>query len=578
MTLTLPSHTLKFGAEFLNSQLPVLKEPDGANGRYDFDDLTAFWAGTPFAFDTSLPAGATVLGLTNLADPQFNLRQSQFGFFVQDNWKVLPTLTLNLGLRYEFQTELGEENDHLSSFRDYFGDQITVGGPFFKNPTLKNFSPRIGFAWSPSAGTALRGGIGMYYVPTGVVEYQYVMGQLAPFLGEGGLTDSIVDIDFPNAFFTQAAALGGAPNYRQLEFDQSPSRMYRWSLTLERELGNWFISAGYSGSRGEHLPITGEANLNKWAGWPNNVPTADKQYIDGELINPLMNRLTVTWMQGNSFYHGGTFNVMRRLSNGLQFQAAYTLSKATDQSVTTGNRTEGFGQAQRTNLMWDMDHWKGRSSFDMRNNLVMNLTYDLPQMSSGGIGAAILNGWSANTIVSLSDGPPFTLFDQNNTPQRLAMERRDQIRPNLIPGGNNDLVDPGNPDVYYDVSQFVPSVCRGVSEICQKGDPGYAVGYFGNLGFNTLSGPGIATVDFSINKAFQLSETNRLQIRAEFFNLFNRPNFGTPNDAPFLQSGSGNNLRVNPSVAPVDPTVVPHQIDDTRTSARQIQFGLRYTF
>ena len=570
MTLTLPSHTLKFGAEFMNSRMPVQKEPDGANGRFDFDDLTQFLAGVPSAFDASLPAGAVVLGVTNLADPTWELRQSQFGFFVQDNWKVLPSLTLNLGLRYEFQSELSDADDHLSSFRDFFGDQITVGGPFFKNPTTKNFSPRIGFAWSPDQSTALRGGIGMFYSPTGIVEYQYVLGQLAPFLGEGGLTDDIA-IDFPNAYTTQTEELGGSPNYRQLEYDQSPSRMYRWSLTLERQMNSWFVSAGYSGSRGLHLPVTGEANLNKWAGWPNNVPSADKQFIDGELINPLMNRLTVTWMQGNSFYHGATLNVMRRLAAGFQFQAAYTLSKATDQSVTTGNRTEGFGQRQRTNLVWDMDHWKGRSSFDMRNNFVTNFSYEVPRMPFTGIAGAIVNGWQANTIISLSDGPPFTLFDLANTPQRRAMERRDQIRPNLISGGNTDPVNPGNPNTYYDVSQFVPSVCRGVDTICQKGDPGYAVGYFGNLGFNTLTAPGIATVDFSINKAFQLSETNRLQIRAEFFNLFNRANFGTPNDAPFRQSGSGNNLRVN-------PTVIDRQIDDTRTSARQIQFGLRYTF
>ena len=217
--------------------------------------------------------------------------------------------------------------------------------------------------------------------------------------------------------------------------------------------------------------------------------------------------------------------------------------------------------------MWDMDHWKGRSSFDIRNNFVTNLTYDFPRMPLTGFAGAIVNGWQVNTIVTLSDGNPFYVSDLNNTPQRRAMERRDGLRPNLIPGGNNDPV-LGGPNQYYDVSQFVPSVCRGgVAELCQPGDPSYAVGYFGNLGFNTLTGPGIVAADFSINKTFQLTEENRLQFRAEFFNLFNRANFGHPNDAAFLQS-RGTLLR-NP---------IAGQVTDTRTSARQIQFGLRFTF
>jgi outer membrane receptor protein involved in Fe transport len=600
MTLTLPAHSIKFGAEIVNNRLPILKEPDGANGRYEFDGLENFLRGVPDTFDVSLPAGATALGLTVLDDNKFNLRQNQFGFFIQDNWKVLPSLTLNLGLRYEFQTTLSEERDHLSSFRDFFGNQVTVGGPFFLNPSLRNFSPRIGFAWSPAQGTAIRGGFGMFYVPTGMVEYQYVLGQLAPFLAEGGLVDAVscavvnaTCINFPNAYTTQTSRLGGSPNYRQIEYDHDPTQMYRWSLTLEREMGNWFVSAGYSGSRGLHLPVTGEANLRRWIGWPETQSAGEKHWgprAQSTLINPLMNRMTVTWLQGNSYYHGASLNVMRRLTAGLQLQAAYTLSKATDQSVTTGNQTEGFTQPQRTNLLWNMDHWKGRSSFDIRNNFVTNVTYELPRMPLNGIAGVLVNGWQANTIISISDGHAFGIRDTVRE-QSQRMERADGLRPNLIPGGNNSPV-LGGPDKYYDPSQFLPSTCRG-SVYCYntalynglpnpnyspnfpanagRPDLGFDPGYYGNLGNNTLTGPGLVTADFSINKMFQLTEENRLQFRAEFFNLFNRSNFSLPQVplliTAFQQSG---NLSV--------PTPDAGRITSTRTSARQIQFGLRFTF
>jgi len=296
-----------------------------------------------------------------------------------------------------------------------------------------------------------------------------------------------------------------------------------------------------------------------------------------------MNRMTVTWLQGNSFYHGMTLNVMRRLSAGLQLQAAYTLSKATDTSVTTGNTTEGFTQGQRTNLMWNMDHWKGRSSFDIRNNFVTNVTYELPRMPLTGIAGMLVNGWQANTIISISDGHAFVLRDQVRE-QTQRMERADGLRPNLIPGGDNHpvlergtIIEWGgvSAERYYDPRQFLPSTCRG-GVYCydsRAGVPGlgFDPGHYGNLGSNTLTGPGLATVDFSLNKTFQLTEGNRLQFRAEFFNLFNRANFSLPQVPnpiqPYLQSG--NRSVENPAAG---------VITSTRTKAREIQFGLRFNF
>ena len=121
----------------------------------------------------------------------------------------------------------------------------------------------------------------------------------------------------------------------------------------------------------------------------------------------------------------------------------------------------------------------------------------------------------------------------------------------------------GGPDLYYDPTQFVSSTCTGARD-CRAGDPDYRVGYFGNLGYNTVTAPGLATFDFSLNKNFRLTEEKRLQFRAEFFNLFNRVNFALPDSTPFLSTGARD--------------IQAGKITETRTTARQIQFGLKFIF
>jgi hypothetical protein len=202
---------------------------------------------------------------------------------------------------------------------------------------------------------------------------------------------------------------------------------------------------------------------------------------------------------------------------------------------------------------------------DIRNNFVSNVTFDFPRTSLTGLGGALANGWQVNGIMTLSDGHAFRLRD-TNTAQTRAMRATVGLRPNLIPGGDNDPV-LGGPDMYYDITQFVTSVCRGSRDTeggCRAGQPDYQIGYFGNLGENTLTGPGLATFDFSLNKDFQLAEGKRLQFRSEFFNLFNRVNFYLPDDRPFLNNGTR-----NPAAA---------TITRTRTTARQVQFGLTFLF
>ena len=464
--------------------------------------------------------------------------------------------------------------------RSHADSRLTIG-PLFENPTKRSFSPRLGFAWSPGDHrTSIRGGFGIYYDHPVLQKFSPNLGVTPPFLAVGSVEDEDAlaagtVLRFPDALYTQANLLAGTPNVRFMEYNQKAAYVYRWSLTLEREMGPFVVSAGYSGSRALHLLIQSDSNSNRWIGWPDNVPPDQKHWTPtgGQAINPSFNQMWPQSPNVNSYYHGLTLNVSRRLSSGLQFQGAYTFSKNIDQgSAITG--ADGSSQSQRESYYWDMGHKQGRSLMDVRNVFVSNVNYDLPRTPLTGVGAVLLNGWQVNGILTLSDGHAFSVND-SSTVQNNAMRRAAGLRPNLVPDGNTDPV-LGSPssgqDRYYDAGQFIPSVCRA-GVYCYElvsGRPvarpalGYEVGYFGNLGYGTLTAPGLATFDFSLNKSFALVEEKRLQFRAEFFNLFNRANFSLPDSTPFLTNGNRDSQG--------------GRITSTRGTARQIQFGLKFTF
>ena len=164
-----------------------------------------------------------------------------------------------------------------------------------------------------------------------------------------------------------------------------------------------------------------------------------------------------------------------------------------------------------------------------------------------GVAGALAKGWQLNGILTLSSGNPLSVLDEDNAAQFARFGETEGVRASLIPGGDNNPV-LGGPDRYYDPSQFTPST----------------TGFFGNLGPLTVRAPGVATFDLSLFKDFEISETNRIQFRAEFFNAFNRVNFHTPDMTPFDPDG--------------DPNPNAGKIDRTRTAARQIQFALKYIF
>ena len=250
-----------------------------------------------------------------------------------------------------------------------------------------------------------------------------------------------------------------------------------------------------------------------------------------------------------SWYNSFRVELEKRYGAGrmgnLRFKWAYTFAKSIDDHSVNQNSAGRNGRSRPVDW-FNMAREKALSNFDVRHNMTFNFSYGLPQLySDGGVAAAVLNDWSLNGILTTNTGFPAGIEFGANRSQNGVGSASD--RPDLAPGGDTNPV-LGSPDQYFDVMNFVAQ----------------EAGFHGNLGRNTLILPGLATFDFSLIKAFPLSERFRLQFRSEFFNLFNRPNFGRPAQRLFNRSA-----RRRGSAGFISNTV---------TSAREIQFGLRLVF
>ncbi len=578
LSVTRGSHAFKMGVDFEHYWYQQISCSRGCNGAYTFNNLSDFLQARPNQLDVQLPGAE---------NPDRHMRQILFGSYFQDNWNVHPSFTLNLGIRHEFVTVPSEDNGLIAAMKTPFDAGMylskeaeklyptfpTLGtvDKFFTNATLKSFSPRFGFAFAPGAKKfSVRGGFGMFYEHPMLYNLRTNIQEMPPFAQIGQIlaadaTAAGTPLTFPRAIDNPAIAnllKGGSLTARVINYEQKPAYIYRWSLTLQRELGaGWAVIGGYTGSRALHLWQQSEPNVNRWIGWPNNVPTEQKvfplrtspQYVGR--INQLFSEIRYQSPNANSYHNDVALGLQKRLSRGLAMQVAYTLSKTVDDGSGVTSTGDNFVQGQRGDYTWDMKLKRGLASFDVRHSFTTNFSYNIPSFTAkNGLMGEVLNGWQLNGILTMSSGYPFSI-EENRTAQVNAIGNRDNLRPSLIAGGNNNPIKKGNPDTYVDASQFVLA----------------PVGTFGNLGRNTVISPGLVQFDGSLFKNFTVVENHKVQFRAEFFNLFNRPNFG----APVGNNGPNNALLVN---ADGTPNANFGQISYTRTSARQIQLALRYTF
>ncbi len=533
-------------------------------GQASFASLTTFLQGTVTSFQV-------------VPDPNELGWRSLFGAgYVEDAIKLFPNLTFQVGLRYEFTSGWNEESGRAANYlTDTNGILITnpqVGSSAFTQNNAKHLlGPRAGLAWDVfgNGKTAVRAGYGTYY--SLIDDLSFLLNSIPPYNGSVSKTGSLPTLVPITPGVAPAAGTIFAP--QGVQPNAKTPTAQEWNLMVEQQLDrNTVLRVAYVGSFGYHGLLSVDPNTiptqicsNPSGCSAGGVATAASlsttstivpqgaQYIPGPGAlrpNPNLGAGFFWYTEGNSSYNALQIDVSHRFHQGLQFRVNYTWSKDLDfNSGLTG--AQANNQAQMILDRNDLKRDWGPSAYNIPNQVNISGSYELPfgkgklwANNLGSLGDRLVSRWQFNTIVTLESGFPFT--PQVGSNRSGDGDTRNPDRPSINPAFSGPVV-LGNPNQWFNPAAFILP----------------AAGTYGNLGRGVYSGPGLADVDASLFKDTAITERTNLQFRAEFFNLLNHANFGTPN-ATVFSSGA-----VSPSAG---------LITTTATTSRQIQFGLKLIF
>ena len=515
----------------------------GVNGLYSFEDLTPF--GFPASSDNpaleffleGLPVSYVGVNPSN-ADSDRGYRETFASGFAQDFVRVNSRLTINVGLRYDFYSNPTEEFGRLSAFPNPATDSAPTVGKLFAGTPLDLLSPQAGFAWDVlgDGQTVVRSGFGIYrdQLPAIVFELERL---LPPFFG-------VEEFVFPQFLDPQSAALTQPLDIFATTYHPKFPYALEYNLNVERKLAQGMIlSAGYFGTRGNHL--TREAEENPFE------PASGTRY-NPSLASPLIADLT----DGQSFYNSFQVSVSKRYAHNLFWQASYTVAHSVD-DASVDFSLESVNDLPESQNIFDRKGDRGPSDFDIRHNFVANVVYGLP-----GHGR-LLGGWQVSALANVHSGLPFTpvLAFDNADIQSLVIPERPDLVGNAYVGVCPNGPRVGTPSYWFNPDAFAAP----------------PAGQFGNAGRNILRGPGFAQFEPALHKDFAIAERRKITVGAEAYNLFNHPNFGVRSNtqSPLTLGGNGDAVFKD---AAGNFAANAGQILTTACAARQIQLAGRFTF
>jgi hypothetical protein len=576
-------HSIKFGGDYRRQQRNFFQQtaPSG-------------W----FEFNGQFSASGTGNGITDamLGLPSFSLQDHLNGSdptrywdmseFVQDNIRVTPNLTVNLGLRYEISSPAGGKVGNFDQQRAYVISAYGPDGKLAVNHAgvgfdLRDWAPRIGFAWTLRPKTVIRSGAGIFYAPEGNIfddlglnppnlvvlsqNYSSTIPASGPYYVSQG---------FP-AQFPTVDPLNPTGTVRTTGPVRKIPRIYEWNVSVQQEVAqNWLIQAAYVGTRSTNLFDHESSNLNQ----PYQPLDTNFSDATGNFGRPYFNIrpglttiLPLDVARLSMFYNAFQVSAEHRFTNGFNVLAAYTLAK----SVGTANGNVNQCDVQNAH---DIAAEKGPNTPDLRHRLTVSYVYELPYgkgkhfgSSASPVAQAVLGDWEVSGVTTVHSGEAFDASlngDVTNTGAFGPGSRPDKIHDpqdfsfNIAGQAALGCSRPGHQtlDCWFNQAAFVEPALA----------PGQSVAHmFGNAGRAILRGPDLVNFDFSIYKTFKMTERFGLSFRTEFFNIFNHPNFNLPN----VGSGPGSSgvgFTNAAGGAAITQTVPDNQ--------REIQFGLKLLF
>lgn len=569
-------HTVKFGMDFRRQQRNFFQQT-APSGWYQF---SGNYTGVSLA-DTLL--GVPQFSFQDHLNGTDDTRYWDIAEFVQDNIRVTPNLTLNLGLRYELNSPASGKVGNFNQTTAVVDRQSPHAGVGFDKT---NWAPRAGFAWTVRPRTVVRSAAGIFYAAEGnifddlglnppnlvVLSHNFNTSQVAPGqLVSDGFPTTIPTVD-PN---NPAGTVRTTGEIRKIP------RIYEWNLSIQQEVGsNWLLQVGYVGSKSNNLYDHESSNLNQ------PFQPLDTNFTSDPALDPLgtgnygrpyfgvrpflTTVLPLDVARLSMFYNAFEASAEHRFSRGFNVLAAYTYAK----SVGTAD-----GNVQQCDVQnsHNIAAEKGPNTPDFRHRLTVSYVYDLPfgkgrqfGSSSGSVAQAVLGGWQVSGVTTVRSGEAFDALlggDVTNTgatsarPDRIANPYDFSF--NVAGQAAMGCSKPGHQtlDCWFNQEAFaVPALAPGQS----------TAHMFGNTQRAVLRGPDLVNFDFSLYKNFQLSERFGLSFRSEFFNIFNHPNFGLPNFGSGGGSSGAGFVNVTGGAA-ITTTNTP----DTQ---REIQFGLKLQF